>query len=422
MIQFIFKVAMGVTLVFVATTSMAQDATANPTFTKDILPILQENCQECHRPAGLQVSGMVAPMSFMNYQEVRPWSKAILKAVSNRTMPPWHAAEEFDGVFHEERSLSKEERATIVRWVEQGANQGNPKDAPAPKQFSDSGWGIDPDLVITVDEPYFVGDDETDLQLDLWGTVPEGTLSEDKWIRSIEFKPGSEIVHHYIAYECKKNDDGRYVDTTGGWLGAGAPGTSAFQYPDGYGVKWGKDSHIRFNMHYFKEAGPGTGKWDQSSFALDFQETPVTHPVTISMIGGVPDFEVPPGVSRWRVGGQKTFTRDSHLISMAPHTHFRGAYAKYTAFYPDGGTEILFEAPDYAYAWQVVYSYKKIKEIPAGTRLEWEVVYDNSPDHAEERGFNWDQIVNNGLRADDEMAIGFHAFADAAPVDTTESD
>ena len=187
MIQFIFKVAMGVTLVFVATTSMAQDATANPTFTKDILPILQENCQECHRPAGLQVSGMVAPMSFMNYQEVRPWSKAILKAVSNRTMPPWHAAEEFDGVFHEERSLSKEERATIVRWVEQGANQGNPKDAPAPKQFSDSGWGIDPDLVITVDEPYFVGDDETDLQLDLWGTVPEGTLSEDKWIRSIEF-------------------------------------------------------------------------------------------------------------------------------------------------------------------------------------------------------------------------------------------
>lgn len=175
-------------------------------------------------------------------------------------------------------------------------------------------------------------------------------------------------------------------------------------------------------MHYFKEAGPGTGKWDQSSFALNFQETPVTHPVTISMIGGVPDFEVPPGVSRWRVGGQKTFRRDSHLISMAPHTHFRGAYAKYTAFYPDGETEILFEAPDYAYAWQVIYSYKKIKEIPAGTRLEWEVVYDNSPDHAEERGFNWDQIVNNGLRADDEMAIGFHAFADAAPVDTTEPD
>lgn len=405
-----------------ATLTASAAAPERPTFTKDVLPILQANCQDCHRPSGLNFSGMIAPMSLMTYEEVRPWSKAMAKAVANREMPPWHAAEEFDGVFHEERSLTKAERETIVRWVQQGSRHGNPNDAPPPKEWPETGWSIEPDLVVTFDEPFWVGDDETDLQVDVWGTVPEGTLQEDKWIRSIEFKPGSEIVHHYIAYEAKKTADGKFVDTTGGWMGAGAPGTTPFHYPDGYGVKFGKDSHIRFNMHYFKEAGPGTGQWDRSSFALEFQDKRVTHPVSISAIGGVPDFEIPPFASRWRVGGQKTFTEAAHLISVAPHTHFRGVEATYTAFYPDGSTEVLFHAPQYEYAWQVVYSYKEIKELPAGTRIEWEVMYDNSVENADERGFNPSQIVKNGLRADDEMAIGFHAYADAEPVETTGSD
>ena len=391
------------------------------TFTKDVLPILQENCQDCHRPSGRNVAGMVAPMSFMNYEETRPWAKAIAKAVENRVMPPWHAAKEFDGVFHEERSLAEDEVETIGKWVKQGAKRGNPSDAPAPLEFSETGWSIRPDLVITFDEPFWVPDDATDLQVDVWGTVPEGTLTEDKWIRSIEFKPGSEQVHHYIAYECEQKADGSFVDTTGAWLGAGAPGTTPFNYPDGYGIKWGKNSDLRFNMHYFKESGPGTGIWDQSSFAIQFQDTPVTHPVNITAVAGVPDFEVPPFNAAWRVGGGQTFKRDTHLVSVAPHTHFRGVEAKYTAFYPDGTSEVLFYSPNYEYAWQNTYSYKEIKEIPAGTRVEWEVTYDNSNDNAAARGFNPAQIVNNGLRADDEMAIGFYAAADAEPV-KTESD
>ena len=410
--------AMGVSLAAVA----ADEVSSRPTFSKDVLPILQENCIDCHRPAGLNLSGMIAPMSLMTYEEVRPWAKAIAKAVAGRQMPPWHAAEEFDGVFHEERTLSTAERETIARWVEQGGTRGNPKDAPAPIEFSEGGWQIEPDLIVSFDEPLFVGDDETDLQTDIWGTVPEDSLLEDAWIQSIEFRPGSEMVHHYIAYEAKRTSEGKFVDATGAWLGAGAPGTTPFHYPDGYGVKYGEDSHIRFNMHYFKEAGPGTGKWDQSSFALQFQKEPVTHPITISAIMGVSDFEVPPFASDWRVGGQKTFTKESHLISMAPHTHFRGVAAKYTAFYPDGTMEVLFEAPEYEYAWQVVYSYKDMKVLPAGTRVEWEVTYDNSVENAEARGFDASQTVSNGLRADDEMSIGFHSFANAEPVKTSGTD
>jgi hypothetical protein len=400
----------------------AEEVATKPTFTKDVLPILQENCQDCHRPSGLNSSGMIAPMSLMNYKEVRPWSKAIAKMTANKSMPPWHASEEFNGVFHEERSLTKLERETILKWTEQGAKRGNPADAPAPVEFSDGGWHIKPDLIVSFDEPFFVGDDESDLQVDVWGSVPEGTLTEDKWIKSIEFRPGSDIVHHYIAYETTKNPDGKVVDKTGAWITAGAPGTTPFAYPEGYGVKFNKDSGIRFNMHYFKEVGPSTGTWDQSSFAMEFQDKPVTHPITIAALSGVPDFEIPPNAKNWRVGGQMTYKKDAHIISYAPHTHFRGAAAKYTAFYPDGTSELLFEAPRYEYAWQVVYSYKKLKEIPAGTRIEWEVIYNNSEAMAEKRGFDPTQTVNNGLRADDEMAIGFHSFAYAEPVDPSKTD
>ena len=102
------------------------------TFTKDILPILQENCQNCHRQGGQNVAGMIAPMSLTTYREVRPWSKALLKVVSDGQMPPWHVSEDQHGIFKNERTLTKEEIATIGAWVRQGAARGNPKDAPAP--------------------------------------------------------------------------------------------------------------------------------------------------------------------------------------------------------------------------------------------------------------------------------------------------
>ena len=104
-----------------------------PTFYKDVLPILQANCQDCHRPAGSNVMGMVAPMAFRTYQEVRPWAKGIAQQVKNRTMPPWHATSEFDGIFKNERKLTDAQIETIVRWTELGAPRGRSEDGPAPR-------------------------------------------------------------------------------------------------------------------------------------------------------------------------------------------------------------------------------------------------------------------------------------------------
>ena len=178
------------------------------TFEKDILPIFQENCQTCHRPMGTNMSGMIAPMSLMSYREVRPWAKAIAKVVTEREMPPWHASAEHRGVFSNERTLSEEAIATIERWVARGAVRGNPADAAEPVEWPDSGWTMgDPDLIVSFGEPFWVGDDVTDLYHNVSVTLTEEQHPEGRWIKELQFQPGSEVVHHIIGYAYSAGDE-----------------------------------------------------------------------------------------------------------------------------------------------------------------------------------------------------------------------
>jgi hypothetical protein len=126
-----------------STTAVSAATPAAPTFNKDVLPILQKNCQHCHRP------GAIAPMSFITFKDTRPYAKAIAKAVVGRTMPPWFA-DPTVGHFENARVLSDAEIATIVAWAEKGALEGNAKDRPAPVVFND-GWTIGtPDIIVTM--------------------------------------------------------------------------------------------------------------------------------------------------------------------------------------------------------------------------------------------------------------------------------
>src|SRR3954452_13615288 len=136
---------------FTATSSRAAaDAATTVTFTRDVAPILQQKCQECHQP------GSIAPMSLITYEETRPWARAIRQKVSQREMPPWHIDKSV-GIqkFKNDFSLTDEQIATIVRWVDDGARKGDPRDLPAPRKLADpNDWrGVadglgEPDLVI----------------------------------------------------------------------------------------------------------------------------------------------------------------------------------------------------------------------------------------------------------------------------------
>jgi mono/diheme cytochrome c family protein len=193
----------GAALILTATAAAAQTTPAAPTFTRDIAPIFQEKCEACHRPDS------IAPMSLVTYPEARPWAKAIKARVADHTMPPW-AIDHTVGVqvFKNDRSLDDKQIETIVKWVDAGAPQGNPKDMPAPKQWpTDQGWNFaaqfgqkEPDLIINSYEFTMPA-----VSQDAWDkrVTPSG-ITEPRWVRAVEIRPktikGRKITHHAIAY------------------------------------------------------------------------------------------------------------------------------------------------------------------------------------------------------------------------------
>ena len=149
-------------------------------FHKDVEPILQKNCQTCHRP------GQVAPMSFMTYEAARPYARAMKAAVLSRKMPPWSADPHY-GPYLNDRSLSQGDMDTIADWVDAGAPEGVASDAPPPVQWP-AGWTIKPDIIVdgpTTDVPATVKNNVVE-----WITVimPSG-FTKDTWVTSVQIKP-----------------------------------------------------------------------------------------------------------------------------------------------------------------------------------------------------------------------------------------
>lgn len=392
------------------------DVPAKPTFTKDVLPILQENCQECHRPKPIKMSGMLAPFALTDYQEIRPWAKAISKAVSTKYMPPWFATDNFHGVFRNERSLTQDEIDTIVKWVDQGATRGNPKDAPEPKTFINKEWWLgEPDLIVPLPEKIWVGDDVEDWQPTVMIELTEEQLPEDRWLKSIEAQADSDAVHHIVVYSTNPHQEVR--SEAAGQLGYGnigglAPGAEPSLLQDGYGILVKKGSTLRVSMHYHKEPGPGTGSWDQSRLGLFFydKDEEVT-PINIEPIGNL-RFEIPPYEKAHVVTAEHTFDRPFEVLNYLPHMHLRGVAAKYTAYLPDGTEEVLLDVPRYDYNWQLYYEYPEPKQFPAGTKIKVDMTFDNSAENPSNPDPS--RAVRFGGATTDEMALGwmYYSWAD----------
>ncbi|REJ80762.1 MAG: hypothetical protein DWQ36_10680 [Acidobacteria bacterium] len=372
-----------------------------PTFHRDVLPVLQQNCQVCHRPGGANLGGMVAPMSFTSYDEVRPWAKSIARQVDARLMPPWHASPDQHGIFANERTLSDEEVALLVSWAKAGAPAGDAADAPPPREWpSHDGWSIGtPDLVIDMGERYFVEDDVEDQYITFTTSITKEMLPEPRWLKAVEFRPGSPVVHHIIARP----------------LGGIAPGNDPTVYNDGFGTLIEPGMEVSWQMHYHKEPGPGTGTWDFSQAALRFYPPGYT-PEHVVMNDGLGrfDFKIPPGDPHYTSTTSTTFERDTLLLGYTPHMHLRGKSARYVAKYPDGSEEVLLEVPRYDFNWQTHYEYPAPgKKIPAGTTLELTMGWDNSPENPN----NPDPTaeVTYGRPTTAEMMFGFVSYADAEP-------
>ena len=398
------------------------------TYYKDVLPIVQENCQACHRPSGYNISGLVAPMAFMTYDETRPWARAIARKVESREMPPWFASAP-EGVFENERSLTDAEIDTILRWVDAGAPAGDRADAPAPPAWAEDlhdGWSHGtPDFVVRMEEPFVVPDDAYDINISFDARIPEDVLAEDVWVRGWELRTGAEGsgVHHMCAFV--RPEDGKVLTganksavALGGLLSCVAEGAESGMLPDGYGLLVKKGSVVNFNMHFNKEPGPGTSFTSQAEVGFFVEERPVAHQVITDTLGNN-GFEIPPNHANYRIGMARTLEKDILVLNYWPHAHLRAKAARYTAFYPDGTEELLLDVPRYDQSWQVTYKYREPKLLPKGTRIEASFWYDNTENRGVRRGFNADLSVGFGQRTNDEMALGFISYAELGGDSTT---
>ncbi len=397
------------------------EVSAQPTFTKDVLPILQENCQECHRPKPIELSGMVAPFALMEYNEVRPWAKSIAKAVNEKYMPPWFAAESFHGVFRNERTLTQDDIDTIVTWVEQGAKRGNPADAPEPVTFSNREWWLgEPDLIVELPEKVWVGDDIEDWQPMIPVVLTEEVLPEDRWIRTIEAQGDAKCVHHIVVYSENPHQELRREASGAvgyGNIGGMAPGAEPAMVQDGYGILLKKGSTLRISMHYHKESGAGTGEWDQSRLGFFFYDKDEdVKPINIEPIGRM-DFEIPANKRDHVVTSQYKFDKPFEVLNFLPHMHLRGSAAKYTAVFPNGDQEVLLDVPRYDYAWQLAYEYPEPRKFPAGTTIKVDMTFDNSAENPNNPDPS--RNVRFGASTTDEMAFGwmYYSWADATGTD-----
>jgi hypothetical protein len=379
---------------------------AAPVFYKDVLPILQKHCQECHR------SGEIAPMPFVSYAGTRPWAKAIREQVIARKMPPWFADPMY-GHFANDRSLSQPEIDTLAAWVKAGAPAGNVRDAPPPREWP-RGWNIGtPDAVFEMPQAFAV---PAKGAVDYQYLILPTHFTEDRWVQKVEVRTSSRAaVHHAVVYIREPGSkwlEGEPLEktfsvpiakgfTTSDLLMVYTPGNSYDQWPAGIAKRIKAGSDLVLQMHY---TASGRAIQDRTRVGMVFaKEQPRQAVLSLQM--GNDRLVIPPGDSNYRVQVSGTLPNDALLISMFPHMHLRGKAFEYLITGPNGHVETLLKINHYDFQWQLNYRLAEPRLIKAGTRLEWVGYFDNSPNNPN----NPDPTaeVRYGEQSWEEMMIGF---------------
>ncbi len=409
-------------LLFVAADT-PQKVDPPPTFYRDVVPILQQHCQTCHR------AGEIAPFSLVTYKESKSWAQAIKKATQSREMPPWFADPRF-GKWADDPSLTPEEVATLAKWADAGALAGDPHDAPPAKNWP-LGWNIpQPDVVIRMPKAVPIpAHGEVDYTYEI---VPTG-FTTDRWIQMSQIRPTSpEYVHHAVVYirppdskwlhgapvgvPFTANDlsdpvqrrNAHWTDTD--MLLVYAPGSSPDEWADGMAKFVPAGSDLVFQMHYTTNGNAGS---DQTAAGIVFAKAAVTKRVmTLQLTNS--SFLIPPHADNFRVEVQGTLPNDSILLNFFPHMHLRGKRFEYNIIHADGTVETLLRV-NYDFHWQLSYRLAEPRFLKAGTKLQAVAWFDNSENNPHNP--DPDAMVKWGDQTRDEMMVGFFDVAVPAGID-----
>ena len=373
------------------------------TYHRDVAPILQNHCQQCHRP------GEVGPFSLMSYKQAVNWADDIKSYTQKGVMPPWKAVEGPE--FHNDRRLAREDIATLAAWVDGGTPEGDPRDAPPPRKFAD-GWQLGtPDLILTAEADFTLGPTGRDL---FRCFVLPTHLTEDKYVAALEVRPSNpRIVHHTLQFidtvgrgqaleTAARNkkvpaSDEHPADATydrgpgytsamgaglgfqrdlGGW----APGQMPRYLPDGAGFFLPKNSDIVMQVHYHRN---GRIEKDRTQIGLYFAKKEVTQPWRTGML---PKAEwlrlllwnIPANAERHPYQGDRWAAADFTLHTVMPHMHVVGKEIKVTMTPPGGEPETLIAIKEWDYNWQETYLLKEPIHVKKGTQIHVDAYYDNT--------------------------------------------
>ena len=384
------------------------------TFTKDVAPILQQKCQECHQP------GSIAPMSLITYEDARKYARRIKTKVSARVMPPWHI-DKTVGIqsFKNDRSLTDEQIAKLVKWVDDGTPLGNAADMPSAPKFPDPNrWHFadqfgPPDLVLR-SKPF----DMPARTQDKWfRPVTETGLKEARWVRAIEIKPVKpehrKVVHHVLTLLEQQEAGGitnlaheaHDVQRSAGLFMEWAVGKTGEIFNTDAGKLMLADSKIRWEVHLH-------------AIGEEMKNVEVELGIYLYPKGFVPErrtvlrmFDVSRGSELDIPPNQTAMTQNFYVMqaparleNFQPHMHMRGKAMTLEAIYPDGKKELLSAVNNFQWNWHVNYVYADTAAplLPKGTVLVFTAWHDNTSNNPNNPDPN--QWVGWGDRTVDEMA------------------
>jgi hypothetical protein len=394
---------------------------AAPTFYRDVAPILENRCQECHR------AGEIGRMALVTYEETRPWAKAIRDAVRSRKMPPWFADAPADARYKllNDRRLTDAEIATLAAWADSGAAKGDPHDGPLQRVWP-AGWNLPgaPDAVFEIPQAFEVpAKGEVEYQ---YFVVPTG-FKEDRWVQAVEVRPGSRnVVHHVVVYirepgsawrpasSGASSPKGTHGPTKSDILQVYAPGTAPEVWADGMAKLIPAGSDLVFEIHYTPNGKRTTDRTRVGMvFAAFAGSRPEKRVLTLQMSNE--RFVIPPDDPNYRVTVWGSLPNDALLLGFFPHMHLRGKAFEFTRLRGDGQPETMLKVSHYDFHWQLAYRLATPALLKKGARLQWIAWFDNSANNP--RNPDPSVEVRYGEQSREEMMVGFFDVAVDAGVD-----
>jgi Tfp pilus assembly protein PilF len=362
------------------------DALAAPvTYAKDIAPLLADRCGMCHHAGG------PAPFSLLTYAEVRKRATLIASVTASRFMPPWKV-EPDDGPFIGQRPLNDTEIALIRQWVDLGEPEGEARDLPPLRQWTE-GWQLGtPDLIVALPEAYSLQPDGTDVFRIFVLPLP---VARVRFVRGLEFRPGNAKVVHHANIRIDRTGASRALDAADPGPGYSGLIAHSAQYPDGHFLGWtpGQVAPLLPDDLAWRLDGPtdlvveihmqpsGRRENVQPSIGLYFSDTPPARAPAMLRLGRQ-GIDIPAGEPLYTITDEYVLPVDVEVQALQPHAHYRARDIRGDATLPDGSVRRLLHIGDWDFRWQHVYRYATPLHLPRGTRLSMRYTYDNSAGNA----------------------------------------